>query len=205
LPRDQLGAAYRPLLERAIDEFRESQQLQIDRAHGHINLGVLARQTGNLDEAEQELRLAIRTEPYLSGPRAELANLLAAQGGDAAEVRRLRLEETKLRERDAQLLPENGDAFYQLGLLQYLLGQYDEAATTLAEACRLSPAVYEYRMALALLDERRYELSGDDVHHAAAVDSLEQLRQLRPTDPRAGQIRQRLDATRASKSGTQSP
>jgi tetratricopeptide (TPR) repeat protein len=201
LPRNQLEPVYREPLDRALDEFRQSQQLQIERAHAHINLGWLAQQLGDFERAEAEFRLAIRTEPYLTGPRTELANLLAAQGGDPNEIREIRQQAAELRERDALLLPNSPEIFYQLGLLRFLLGQHDAAATALTEACRLAPAMYEYRMALALLEERRFEQAGDQRYYDAAVESLELLQQMRPDDPRAGLIRQRLETTRASTGG----
>jgi cytochrome c-type biogenesis protein CcmH/NrfG len=84
-----------------------------------------------------------------------------------------------------------------------LLGQYEEAATALATACRLAPNNYDFRMALALLEERRYEQSGEEVKYRASRDSLDALHQMRPNDPRAASILKRLEATRASKrSGT---
>ncbi len=200
LPRNQLESIYRAPLDRALDEYREAQQIQVDRAHGHINLGWLARQLGHLNEAAEELRLAIRMEPYLTGPRSELIAVLAAQVGNAEEIRELRRQEAELRQRDTELLPNNAEIFHQLGLLRYLLGEHEAAATALAEACRLSPAVYEYRMMLALLQERRYELEGDEHHYDAATASLDMLQRMRPEDLRAGKIRARLEATRASKS-----
>ena len=198
LPREQLSPLQQAAFERALAEYRRSQQLDLERAHPYMNLGRLDVQLGNLAEAADKFRVAIRREPYLSGPRAELANLLAAQGGDREEIRQLRAQEAQLRERDVQLLPESGDIYYQLGLLRYLLGEHEQATAALAEACRLTPGNYEFRMALALLQERRYELDGDEAHFTSAVASLQMLHQMRPEDPRAVQIFQRLRDTHAA-------
>ena len=221
LPLNQLDAVYRAPFLKALAEYRASQQLNLERAHPHINLGWLDRQlikqldpqlaashigadwlkgvTGNEAEAEDELRAAIRIEPYLAGPRNELANQLARSGGDDAEIRRLRQEEAVLLERDASLLPENGDIEYRLGLLRYQLGQLDEAESALNSACRLSPNDYDFRMTLALLEERRFEMSGDEVAYRAAKASLDLLQQMRSTDPRAAAILKRLESTRSTK------
>lgn len=198
---DRLDPAYRDAYEKALAEYRESQALDLERAHPHINLGWLERQLGNTTQAADELRRAIRMEPYLTGPRTELANMLASSKGDADEIRKLREEEATLLERDASLLPENGDIAYRLGLLRYLLGEYEKAAAALAAACDLAPNNYEFRMALALLDERQYEQSGGEAKYQAAKDSLNQLRQMRPNDPRAAAILKRLEATREAKGG----
>ena len=199
MQREQLDAVYKAPLERALDEYRESQSLNLERAHPHINLGWLERQLGNPQKAAQELRTAITMEPYLTGPRSELANLLAQQGGDAAEIRSLREEEAVLMERDAELLPDNADVLYRLGLMRYLLGQLDLAAEALAAACKTAPTSYEYRLALALLEEKRYELSGDTARFDAAAASLKEMLAIRPADQRdAQEILKRLLATRAT-------
>ncbi|HEY4234715.1 MAG TPA: multiheme c-type cytochrome [Lacipirellulaceae bacterium] len=227
LPLSQLDAVYRPPFLKALAEYRASQQLDLERAHPHINLGWLDRQlnkqlaperfnsraeldwlrsvAGDDKDAADQLRAAIRMEPYLTGPRNELANMLAQTDGDEAEIRRLRQEETGLLERDAGLLPENGEIAYRLGLLRYQLGQLDEAEAALATACRLAPNEYDFRMTLALLEERRYEQGGEDAKYRAVKDSLDQLQQMRPNDPRAAAILKRLEATRAAKRSGAAP
>jgi hypothetical protein len=54
-------------------------------------------------------------------------------------------------------------------------------------------------MALALLLERRYELSGNTAFFDDARRTLQKLNELRPTDPRAMQILQRLLTTHAGR------
>jgi len=54
-------------------------------------------------------------------------------------------------------------------------------------------------MALALLQERRYELTGEEEHFQSAIESLRTLHDLRPEDPRAQQILARLAETRRAK------
>lgn len=203
VPRQHIEPRYQAALDKALDEYRASQQVVLERAAPHINLGMLARQLGDLKQAADELRTAIRMEPYLTGPRTELANMLAQQGGasdaNTKEIHRLRTEEADLLDRDALLLPENADIQYRLGLMRYLLGEYDAAADALAKACELAPVNFEYRMALALLEERRYDIEGDVAQFDAAEQTLDEMSKLRPTDPRAEQIRQRLHATRKAK------
>ena len=200
IPRNEIDPRYLARLDAALDEYRDSQQVVLERAHPHINLGWLERQLGHTQQATDEFRTAIRMEPYLTGPRTELANLLAQQRGDADEIRQLRQQEADLLDRDSELLPDNADVFYRLGLLRYLLGENNAAALALTKACQLSPASYDFRMALALLEERRYELDGDESQFQAAVASLKQLAEMRPNDRRDAQaILQRLLATRHAK------
>jgi Flp pilus assembly protein TadD len=199
VPINYLPDDRRTAFERAMIEFRASQELSLDHAGGHLTLAALDRQHGRLEQAVEHLQAAIKLEPYMAGPRGELASLLQEQGGTPAEIRRLREEEAKLIERDARLAPDNAHIWYQLGLLRYLLGELDDAEEALAAACRLAPQNYGYLMALALLQERRYELSGEVAQLDAAVASLKRLHALRPTDPRAEQILERLLETRRGK------
>jgi hypothetical protein len=80
-----------------------------------------------------------------------------------------------------------------------LLGETKAAATALSKACELAPTNFDFRMALALLQERRYEQSGDEADYTAATASLAEMAKLRPGDQRTAQIRARLEATRAAK------
>ena len=205
VPRDQIDPRYNLVLDKALDEYRESQQVVLERAAPHINLGWLARQLGDTQQAADELRLAIRMESYLTGPRSELANMLAEQGSDADEIRQLRVEEADHLDRDALLLPDNADVRYRLGLMRYLLGQYAAADKALTEACELAPASFDFRMALALLQERRYERDSDTAQFDAAEQSLDEMAKLRPDDPRTEQIRQRLHATRQAAEAASRP
>ena len=87
---------------------------------------------GESTKAADEFRTAIRLEPYLTGPRAELATH-ARPGKAAAPTRSASCVPKKptLLDRDAKLLPDSPDIFYRLGLLRYLLGEYKAAATAL--------------------------------------------------------------------------
>ena len=60
-------------------EFRESEELSLDHAGGHLALASLDRQHGRIEEAIEHLTAAIKLEPYLAGPRAELASLMQEQ------------------------------------------------------------------------------------------------------------------------------
>jgi tetratricopeptide (TPR) repeat protein len=205
LPRDQIDPRYHEALDKAIQEYRDAQGVVLERAASHMNLGWLARQLGDAKEAEDEFRTAIRLEPYLAGPRSELATLLTQRNGDEAEIRKLREEEADLLDRDANLLATSPESYYRVGLLRYLLGETTAASVALKKACELAPTNYDFRMALALLQERRYEQSGDTAEYEAAVASLNELAKLQPTDLRTAQIRARLEATHAAKKATPPP
>ncbi len=195
LPLDKLTDSQRKAFERAMIEFRQSQELSLDHAGAHLVLASLARQHGRIEEAIQHLVDAVKLEPYLAGSRAELASLMQEHGGEAAEIKRLRTEEADLVERDSKLAPDNADIFYRLGLLRYTLGDYDKAEAAFKTACEKSPRNYDYLMALALLQEKRYMETGDEKQFNATVESIKTMHELSRNDPRAKQILERLLAT----------
>lgn len=205
VPRDRLDAMYHKPLELALDEYRDSQQLNLERAAPHINLAMLARDLGNTDEAITGLRTAIKLEPQLTGPRSELANILVQQDPASQEVPKLRAEEADNLDRDTKLLPDSAMTFYRLGLLRYLLGEYTAAQRALMRACELAPADVDYRMTLALLEEKWYERDGEIAHFDAAMASLAKMEELHPKDPRIVQIRQRLATLRQTKEAAPVP
>jgi tetratricopeptide (TPR) repeat protein len=179
-------------LARALEEYRQAQELALDRAASHVNLGDLAERLGDADAAMEHYRDAIRLEPYLAGPRAQLARvldarmeLLARSGAPAArllelrdETRKLRGEEVDLLARDARLLEDAPLAWYRYGLMLYLVERLDESAAALARACELDSTSYEFRLALTLLYEKQQEWT-------KAIESAEALVRLRPGDREA--------------------
>jgi len=180
------NSEFRGSLDEAVKEFREGQSVQLDRAQSNRNLGNLALQLGDPVAAAESLRTAIRTEPYLTGPRTELSQLLDLLATDPAqaavaekakatpeEIRRLREEEADLLARDAKLLPNDAAVRYMRGRLLYLLDQQDESRQDFIKACELAPNEYEYWLWLALICEKqeRWEQS---------VKALQRMAQLRP-------------------------
>ena len=189
MPRAELNSQQQSQLDRVIKEYRDSQANHAERAGVHMNLGNLDRNLSNPKRAEASFRTAIRLEPYLTGPRSQLASLLESQDSNPEEVQSLRRDELELLKRDTKLLPDSGPTFYQLGLLYFLLGDLDHAQDALQTACELAPQSYDFWMALALLQERRHQWE-------EAVESLNKMQQLQPGDRRTGQIYERLRRTR---------
>ena len=184
---------YHAALDKALDEYRASQQAQ-PRA-GRTRTSISACSTANSAirrKAVDELRTAIRLEPYLTGPRTELANMLAQQNGDAARNPQLRAEEADILDRDTKLLPDNADILYRLGLLRYLLGEYTAASQRARQGLRAGPCElrlpHDPRAAGRDVVRTRRRLA----HFEAAVASLKKMAKLRPKDPRTEQILQRL-------------
>ena len=199
MPLDQLTGSQRQAFERAMVEFRESEDLSLDHAGAHLTLASLDRYQGRIQDAIDHLTTAIKLEPYLAGSRSELASLMLEHHGDAKEIAKLRAEEADLMERDSKLAPDNADIFYHLGLLRYTLGEWDKAGEAFQKACEKGPRNYDYRMALALLQEKQYDETGDANRFEAAAQSLKMLHNMNPDDPRAQQILSRLLDTKKAK------
>lgn len=174
-------------LQDAIVEYRQAQELVLDRAAAHINLGKLAEDLGDNDKASDSLRTAIRLEPYLSGVRLELARILETSGGDPNEVRTLRKEEIELLERDAKLLAGNSVPYYKMGMLHVLLDQTSQAREAFEEACRVEPNVYDNWVALALICQRQEDWP-------RALEALDEMYARRPQDPAIRGILQSIQA-----------
>jgi tetratricopeptide (TPR) repeat protein len=183
---DLAASQFSDSLDQAVKEYRAGQQVQLDRAQSSRNLGNLELQMGNPLAAVESLRTAVRVEPYLTGTRTELSQLLDQLANDpvqaevakqaeatSEEIRRLREEEVELLFRDAKLLPTDATVRYMRGRLLYLLDRQDEARQAFIEACELAPNEYDYWLWLALICEkqRRWEQS---------VKALQRMAQLRP-------------------------
>jgi predicted CXXCH cytochrome family protein len=192
-------------LTRALAEYRQSQEHALERAGPHMNLGNLAERLGDTAQAEEHYRHAMRLEPYMAGPRTNLAMLLTtrleerASTGAAAndllllqdEIKELREQEVELLGRDARLQDDAPFAWYRYGLMLYLVERLDEAAAALERACELDPLSYDYRLALTLLFEKQMDWT-------KAVQSAETLAQLRPGDAEAEAVLQQMRAGAAS-------
>lgn len=186
IPRTRFPDQQRRALDEALIEYRRQQLASSDRAAAHLNLGNLAANLGDVAGAMREYRTAIRLEPYLTGPRSNLAGLLEQTGrGTPEEVRRLREQELELLERDVRLLPNAALLRYRYGLMLYLLGRLDAAQRALEAACRLQPASYDFRLFLTLLYEKRGQRD-------KALASARRLERLRPGDRAAADLIRRL-------------
>lgn len=182
-------------LTEALAEYRMQLEMASERAIAHLQLSQLARREGKTDKSLEEIRTAIRLEPYLTGPRSELALMLTQTEGSEAEIKQLREEEAELLERDIQLVPGNGEIRYRLGLLRYLLGDLPAAERRLAEATQLEPRNYQFHLGLALLQQARYKM-GEDKAFDRAVKTLKQLAELSPDRPDAENIFREMLAER---------
>jgi len=183
------GVDLREAFEREVIEYREAHALTLDRAGSHMNLAALSLALGETDAAQESLRNAIRLEPYLSGTRDQLAQMMERSGGNEEQIRQLREKEIELLERDSHLLPDSPQPRYRRGMLLYLLERHDEARQSFEQACEVAPNSYESWMALALLceNQQRWE---------QAIEALGQMERLQPGDRSISDIFRRIQQAR---------
>lgn len=120
----------RAAFQQAKKEFEEVLKIQADFPGGQLMRGQYYHKMGRLDVAAAAYREAIRQDPYLPRPYANLASLYYAQG-DTGEAK-------KNFEHVIRLDSNAVDAHYSLGLLLAEMQNLAEAETHLGKAARLS-------------------------------------------------------------------
>ncbi len=195
-PRQIFSTEDRKALDAATEEYRQALMMNSDQAGAHLSLGVLATNLGDVTAAEESYRTAMRLDPAVVGPRSNLSQLLN-QLGRQDEARQLQLEEVKLLERDAALLPENAMLQYRLGLLQYLLGRGKDAEKALAAAAQLEPQSVDFQMTLTLLYEKQQRWP-------EALRAASRLVELQPENPMCRQILSNIRRAAAQSSSEES-
>jgi predicted O-linked N-acetylglucosamine transferase (SPINDLY family) len=174
----------------------QSDPQQIDALH---LLGVLAGQTGRMDQAMDYLQAAVRLQPGLAAAHANLGNVYRAQGklpeavasfeqavhlqtssalahsnlGNALREQGRLAEAVVHLQQALRLRPDFAAAHYNLGLAFQMQGRLDEAQASYQQAVRLRPDYGEAHFSLGntLLEKRQ---------PALAMVHLQQVLQLKP-------------------------
>ncbi|HQR39013.1 MAG TPA: tetratricopeptide repeat protein, partial [Blastocatellia bacterium] len=129
--RAALTGEQQKVFQRDLDEYRQSQLFNGERAESKMNLGVLAAQFGQFQEAESQYKAGIRLQPLFMGCYVNLADLYRSMGRDADCEKVLR--------NALVVAPSDGDVHHALGLALVRLGRHAEALDELAKAVRLNP------------------------------------------------------------------
>ena len=209
VPSYRLSAKQRPVLQAALQEYRDGLQADNDRAGAHLMLGVLQESQQQFSAAKAAYERALRLDPKVTGPRAHLADLLersaaqmlarsASSRGESPtgtadkraqqlqqRVGTLRREELKLYARDARLLPNSAALQYRWGSSLYLNGQINEATAALERAVQLAPRNPQYLLFLTLIYQKQERLS-------EALASVNRLVTLRPNNATFLQLQREL-------------
>ncbi len=180
---------FRDALRQAVVEYRAAQEVMQERAAAQLNLAAISQAEGNNRATIKYLRRAMIQEPYLSGVRDRLAQVMEQEGGNPEAIRKLRSEEVDLLARNYEFMPDSADIRYQRGMLLYLIDEYDEARVALEDACRLGPDNYSNWLALALICEKQERWN-------EVAKALRKMNELRPDDPNVRGILQRIEQAR---------
>jgi predicted CXXCH cytochrome family protein len=126
-----LSGADKKRLEKALDEFKETQYINADHSTAHLNLGVVALHQGDLAEAERSYKKAIEIEPMFPFSYINLADLYRLQNreADAEKILLSALDEN----------PDLADIHHALGLAYVRQRHLDKAMRYLKKAAELSP------------------------------------------------------------------
>ena len=144
IPVGELDWQQRESLERGIQEYINSQQINAERPEAQVNLGNLYAGQGKAHQAVAAYETAMALEPGFIPAYVNLADLYRQQGKDKEAVSLL-TEATRL-------VPEAADPHYALGLALIRQQHKDAAVRELQQAATLAPdnAHYIYVYAVAL-------------------------------------------------------
>ena len=156
---------------RAIAEWRRVIALEPYNPEAHCELGVLLNKTGQPQEAEAELRLALKFRGQF------YPNALNALGQVLAGQNRLP-EAVEKYEKAIQLKPNMIDAVVNLGVALERLGRKTEAKARFEEAMRLAPGNTNAAANLGTLLNENGEVS-------AAITRYSEILRNHPDDPAA--------------------
>ena len=162
LSNDQKAA-----LDRAISELIASEMASSERPQSHMDLALLYAQMGRVNDAETELKTALRLDPNLVPAMVRLAELYGAENRDEEGQRWL--------EKAIAAAPNAAEPIHALALSKIKLKQYSDVMSLLAKAAILEPdnLRYSYVYAVAL------NSSG---HTDQAIAILEQAHRRYPAD-----------------------
>ena len=177
-PDDQLPATQREARARALKEYVESLQQDLDWPSANVNLGNLLLRQGRGQEAIESYRRAIALDARYTGAYVNLADALrqvAPQGTPE-------LEGEKILRRGLVLLPRAAELHHALGLLLVRKGDKAAAQKELSLAAKLAPdnARYAYVEAVGLnsagkRDEALAILRAADARHPYNMEILSAL------------------------------
>lgn len=150
-----LGLAYVRLNQwenagKAFSELARRQQDSVEAAYLHA---LTLYNTKKIPEAEAETRRALRINPGFADAHTLLGIILASRGGAESSNREALENLTQA----VALAPNNFDARFYLGRVQYLMGNFGSSLENLRRAVQMKPENIEARFFLGTLLEKNGE------------------------------------------------
>jgi tetratricopeptide (TPR) repeat protein len=130
-PRDMLTPDQAVALEKGIEEAVALESAVAERPEAHLNLSSLHARRGRLQDAEAELRIALRLDPRNVPALVNYADLCRATGREAEAEQHLKAA--------LAVMPNAAEVVYALGLLYVRTGRSAEAVGQLRHAHELQP------------------------------------------------------------------
>lgn len=145
-PTGLLSPVQRKQLQAAQDELISAEMTTAERPESHVNLAQIYARLGRNNDAEKELRTALRLDGKCTPAMVNLADLYRALNRDN--------EGEKWLHKAMATDPMSAEPVHALGLLKIRGGKRAEAIPLLRKATELAPknTGYSYIYALALLD-----------------------------------------------------
>ena len=136
--------------DEAIQAFEKVIALDPSNPTVHYNLGVAYERKDAADKAQAQFQEAVKLKPDFGEAYLALGNLYLSQKKfDAPAMEAL--------SKATELLPNNYDAFYNLGVCYSNAGKYKEAESSYRKAVEINPKepVAHYQLAMALLGQSK--------------------------------------------------
>jgi Flp pilus assembly protein TadD len=170
-------------LKRAIEHLKMAVEIAPQYIEAWNNLGTIAYQTKEFEEAEKYFREALKHDPESYFPLLNLGGTLLSMG---------RFEESlPFNTQTVEMKPGDALAQSQLGQSYYYLGQVDAAEKHLKQAKSLDPGNFSYpQLFLLQIYAKRNQLP-------EAILEMEEFLKLHPDSPRAPGIQDLLQKVRA--------
>jgi predicted CXXCH cytochrome family protein len=144
IPLEQLSPDERAAFERAAREYVATQRYNADRPEARSNLGTFYGNQGDAAKAEEEIKAAIRLDPFFVPAYVNLADIYRATGRDPDGEHILR--------EGLKVAPNSAILHHALGLALVRLKRSDEALRELERASTLDPGnprfAYVYAVAM---------------------------------------------------------
>jgi predicted CXXCH cytochrome family protein len=164
VPDALLDAAQRSVRERAYDAYRASELASAERPEAHLNLGSIAAERGEPEEARTQYRAALKLDPHFVPAWADLAELERAAGNEALSGAVL--------EEGLHAVPDDPTLLHLGGLRLVRLHQLPQALELLRRAAAGAPdnARYAYVYAVALHSAGRNEQALAELERALQAE-----------------------------------
>ncbi len=144
VPANLIPATQQSALQTALQDYRNSLQINADWASETLNIGLLALRQGDIEGAIVAYKRALKLDDHFAPTYINLADVYRQQGWD--------LEGEKVLHDGLLLLPNAADLHHALGLLLVRKADNANALKSLEKAAQLAPnnAYYGYVYGVAL-------------------------------------------------------